>query len=104
MPWAVAFGVPPGAMVAAGMPIPKWMDESGYIGAVLGAPLDVVKCETNNLYVPANAEFVFEGTASITETAEEGRPAHIFDYVLDNLDKYSRSIWRVSWIHLPRGV
>jgi hypothetical protein len=33
-----------------------------------GNALDVVKCETNDLYVPANAEIVLEGTLSITET------------------------------------
>ncbi|OQE31798.1 hypothetical protein PENSTE_c001G02231 [Penicillium steckii] len=72
MPWALCFGVPPAAIMVGGMPIPKWTDEAGFIGALVGNPLDVVKCETNDIRVPANAEFVFEGTVSISETAAEG--------------------------------
>ncbi|KAJ5723158.1 hypothetical protein N7488_001193 [Penicillium malachiteum] len=72
MPWALCFGVPPAAIMVGGMPIPKWTDEAGFIGALVGSPLEVVKCETNDLRVPANAEFVFKGTVLITETAPEG--------------------------------
>src|SRR6266496_2674329 len=31
------------------------------IGAIRGAPVELVKCETNDLYVPASAEIVIEG-------------------------------------------
>lgn len=48
------------------------VSEAGYIGAFTGSSLDIVKCETNDLYVPATSEIVFEGTLSITETAPEG--------------------------------
>lgn len=72
MPWALCFGVPPAAIMVGGMPIPKWTDEAGFIGALIGSPIEVVKCETNDIRVPANAEIVFEGTVSISETAPEG--------------------------------
>lgn len=72
MPWALAFGVPPAAIMAASMPLPEGLSEAEYIGSLVGAPLEVVKCDTNGLYVPANSEIVFEGTCSITETAPEG--------------------------------
>ena len=72
MPWALAFGVPPAALMASGMPLPKWVDESGYIGAVTGHPVEVIKAETNDLMVPAFAELVFEGVVSISKTAPEG--------------------------------
>lgn len=72
MPWALAFGVPPAAIMAASMPLPTGLSEAEYVGSLVGAPLQVVKCETNNLYVPANAEIVFEGTCSITERVPEG--------------------------------
>lgn len=72
MPWALAFGVPPAAIMAASMPLPTGLSEAEYIGSLVGAPLQVVKCDTNNLYVPANAEIVFEGTCSITERVPEG--------------------------------
>ncbi|KAH7187919.1 3-octaprenyl-4-hydroxybenzoate carboxy-lyase-domain-containing protein [Fusarium oxysporum] len=72
MPWALAFGVPPAAIMASSMPLPDGLSEAEYIGSLVGSPLEVVKCETNELYVPANSEIVFEGTCSITETAPEG--------------------------------
>lgn len=62
MPWALCFGVPPAAIMVSGMPIPKWTDESGYVGAISGKPVEVVKCETNDIHVPANAEIVLEGS------------------------------------------
>ncbi|KAF7911963.1 uncharacterized protein EAE98_011720 [Botrytis deweyae] len=81
IPRALAFGVPPAAIMAASMPIPDGITESGYIGAMTDSALDdVVKCETNDLYVPANAEIVFEGTVSITETAPEGPLVNAITY------------------------
>lgn len=62
MPFALCFGVPPAAIMTSGMPIPKWTDESGFVGALSGKPVEVVKCETNDIYVPKNAEIVLEGT------------------------------------------
>jgi UbiD family decarboxylase len=41
------------------------------VGAMTGTSLELVKCETNDLLVPANAEIVFEGTLSITERRPE---------------------------------
>lgn len=81
VPWALAFGVPPAAIMASSMPIPDGVTEAGYVGAMTGCALDVVKCETNDLYVPANAEIVFEGTLSITETGPEGPFGEMHGYV-----------------------
>lgn len=72
MPWALAFGVPPAAIMASSMPLPDGVSEAEYTGALVGNPLELVKCESNALYVPANSEIVFEGTCSITETVPEG--------------------------------
>ena len=72
MPWALAFGVPPAAIMASSMPIPDGVSEAEYVGAMVGKPIELVKCDTNGLYVPATSEIVFEGTLSITETGEEG--------------------------------
>jgi UbiD family decarboxylase len=54
------------------MPVPENVSESEYIGAVTGKPLDLIKCETNDLLVPANSEIIFEGTMSLTERGPEG--------------------------------
>jgi UbiD family decarboxylase len=81
VPWALAFGVPPAAIMAASMPIPDGVSEAEYIGAMTGSALNVVKCDTNDLYVPANSEIVFEGTLSISETAPEGPFGEMHGYV-----------------------
>jgi UbiD family decarboxylase len=72
VPWALAFGVPPAAIMASSMPIPDGVTEAEYVGAMVGQPIELIKCDTNDLYVPANAEIVFEGTLSISETGPEG--------------------------------
>lgn len=71
-PWAFVLGAPPAAIVAAGMPLPAEVSEDGYIGALAGSPVEVVRCETNGLRVPATAEIVLEGFISPDETAPEG--------------------------------
>ncbi|PNP59118.1 hypothetical protein THARTR1_01366 [Trichoderma harzianum] len=72
IPWALAFGVPPTAIMASSMPIPDGVSEAGYVGAIAGEPVKLVKCDTNDLLVPANAEIVLEGTMSTTERQPEG--------------------------------
>ena len=81
MPWALAFGVPPAAIMAASMPLPDGLSEAEYIGCLVGSPLDVIKCDTNDLLVPANSEIVFEGFCSVTETADEGPFGEMHGYV-----------------------
>ncbi|MFZ4834299.1 UbiD family decarboxylase [Rouxiella sp. Mn2063] len=71
-PWAFVLGAPPAAVAVAGMPLPAYISEPGYVGALLGTPIDVVKAETCDLWVPANAEIVIEGEISLDETALEG--------------------------------
>src|SRR5215204_5992354 len=38
-----------------------FMDELEVLGALRGAPVPIVKCVTNDIYVPADAEYVLEG-------------------------------------------
>lgn len=54
------------------MPLPAWVSEADYVGALTGQAVEVVKAETNELLVPANAELVLEGEISLTEQAMEG--------------------------------
>ncbi|KAJ5772758.1 hypothetical protein N7457_007654 [Penicillium paradoxum] len=58
---ALAFGVPPAAIMASSMPIPDGVSEAGYSDAMTGSALELAKCDTNDLYVPATSEIVFEG-------------------------------------------
>lgn len=84
MPWALALGVPPIASLVASMPVPEGVSESEYIGAVTGRPLDLIKCELNDLMVPASSEIVLEGTMSFTKKAPEGPFGDYLAIVFDN--------------------
>ncbi|KAL4976013.1 UbiD decarboxylyase family [Aspergillus desertorum] len=81
VPWALAFGVPPAAIMASSMPIPDGVTEAEYVGAMVGQPIELTKCDTNDLYVPANAEIVFEKTLSITESGPEGPFGEMHGYI-----------------------
>jgi UbiD family decarboxylase len=59
LPVAFIVGSHPIDQVAATLRIP--VDELGLISALRAAPLPVVKCVTNDLRVPADAEYVLEG-------------------------------------------
>jgi 4-hydroxy-3-polyprenylbenzoate decarboxylase len=72
MPFAVCLGVEPAISFVSGMPLPKFVNESDYLGGYFGEPIDVVTCETVPLEVPATSEIVIEGYLSATETTMEG--------------------------------
>jgi UbiD family decarboxylase len=65
LPIAVAIGWEPSLGFCAGSPVPKGICEYDVMGAIRGEPVDLVKCETNDLYVPASAEIVIEGRLSL---------------------------------------
>src|SRR3569623_300253 len=58
---AIAVGVDPACLLASLAIVPIYHVELEIAGALKGAPLDVVKCVTNNVSVPADAEIVLEG-------------------------------------------
>ena len=61
MPIAVAIGWEPSLDFVGGSPVPKGTCEYDVVGAIRGTPVELVKCETVDLYVPAAAEIVIEG-------------------------------------------
>jgi 4-hydroxy-3-polyprenylbenzoate decarboxylase len=72
MPFAIAFGVPPVCLYQGASRIPDWVDEYDAASRMLNGPIEMVKCETNDLLVPATSEIVIEGTVSISEMLAEG--------------------------------
>ncbi|OAP65112.1 hypothetical protein AYL99_01084 [Fonsecaea erecta] len=88
IPWAMAFGVPPAAILASGIGVPEGVSEADFVGAMCGVPLEVVKCETNDLCVPASSEIVMEGTISVTERGPEGPFGEIHGYTFIEPPKY----------------
>src|SRR5450432_1355730 len=65
MPIAVAIGWEPSLGFCAGSPVPKGICEYDVMGAIRGEPVELVKCETSDLYVPASAEIVIEGVLGL---------------------------------------
>ena len=80
-PFALALGCEPAIPFVAGMPLPASINEADFIGGYLGRPIDVVRCETVDLYVPATSEIVIEGTIAPTETAPEGPMGEFAGYL-----------------------
>jgi 4-hydroxy-3-polyprenylbenzoate decarboxylase len=61
LPVAVVVGVLPNLMVASSANLPYGMEELGVAGGLTGEPLEMVRCRTIDLEVPAAAELVIEG-------------------------------------------
>lgn len=69
---AVAIGTAPAITYAATAPMPQGLDEMLLAGFIRGAPVDLVKCRTVDIEVPATAEFVLEGYVDPQEMRTEG--------------------------------
>jgi len=69
---AMVIGAHPLIAFAAGFVAPYGMDELTIAGGLLGDPVRMVKCETVDLEVPADAELVLEGEIYPGERTEEG--------------------------------
>ncbi len=61
LPVAVALGGDPALTYAATAPLPDGIDEWMFGGFLRGRAVDVVRCKTVDLEVPADADFVLEG-------------------------------------------
>lgn len=69
---AVALGGDPAITYAATAPLPKDIDELIFAGFLRKKPVDMVRCKTIGLEVPADAEIVLEGYVNPGETKLEG--------------------------------
>jgi 4-hydroxy-3-polyprenylbenzoate decarboxylase len=98
MPIAVVLGWEPALGFCAGSPVPKGVCEYDVMGAIRGAPVDLVKCETVDLHVPASAEIVLEGYLGLDPATYEmeGPYAEVTGYVAG--DKSPKPTIRVTAI------
>lgn len=60
---------------------PLGSDEYDMVGVFKGKPLELVKCETNDVLVPANAEMIIEGEIPLDDTEPEGPHAEMYGYL-----------------------
>lgn len=72
MPVAVAIGADPATIYAATAPMPRHADELLLAGFIRNHPVTLTRCLTVDLEVPAEAEFVIEGTVDPEEMRIEG--------------------------------
>jgi len=69
---AVAIGTEPALTFSAIVPAPPEVEEFMIAGFLRGKPVEIVKCETVDLEVPASAEIVLEGYVELSEMRSEG--------------------------------
>ncbi len=69
---AIALGVDPMIIMAAATPIPVDLSEWLFAGLYGGSGVKLAKCKTVDLEVPADAEFVLEGTITPGEMLPDG--------------------------------
>ena len=74
MPVSIFLGGDPVFAFAATAPLPDGLDEFLLAGYLRKKSVELVKCETNDLEIPANADFVIEGYVDPTEPLREEGP------------------------------
>lgn len=72
IPVAISLGGDPAVMWCGSAPLPPGIDEFLLAGWLRGKPVELARCITQPLEVPANAEFVIEGYVEPHERAPEG--------------------------------
>jgi UbiD family decarboxylase len=103
-PVAIVLGMDPYLTLATGSPVPP--DEEGQTeyeaaGAWRGKATELVKCETNDLLVPANAEIVLEGEAIPYERTEEGPHGESTGFYGENKQAFVIKINCITHRHQP---
>jgi 4-hydroxy-3-polyprenylbenzoate decarboxylase len=104
---ALVIGPPPVVSYAAVEKVPYGMDEMGLAGGLAGEPIEVVKCKTVDLVVPADTELVIEGKISTDYIEPEGpfgeshghmHPRQMNPYMEVTAITHRRDMILVSWI------
>jgi len=81
MPVAVVIGAEPAVQCSTEMWIPTGRSEAAFAGGLKEDPVDLVPCETSDLFVPATAELVIEGRVLPNERLDEGPFGDYFGYM-----------------------
>lgn len=69
---AVAIGADPAIVYSATAPLPDNIDEMMFAGFLRKKNVELIKCETVDLFVPAHAEIILEGYVDSKERRTEG--------------------------------
>ena len=71
-PVSVALGADPATILAAVTPVPDSLSEFAFAGLLRGTRTELVRCQSNELAVPASAEYILEGYIEPGDEAAEG--------------------------------
>lgn len=93
---AIVIGATPNVMLVGSASIPYGTDELAVAGGIAGEPLEMVRCKTVPLEVPANAEIVIEGVVS-TRTFEPRLAFGEYPGYL-NMERNNRPVMEVTAI------
>jgi len=77
---AFACSCDPSVHLAAATGLPYGQDEYAFAGGLRGAPVELVKCETVDLEVPATAEYVLEGELYYDDQVPIGWHSNVAGY------------------------
>jgi 4-hydroxy-3-polyprenylbenzoate decarboxylase len=72
VPVAVALGTDPATTYSATAPLPPHLDEMVFAGFLRGRSVEMVRCRTVDVEVPASAEIVLEGYVDAADLRPEG--------------------------------
>lgn len=78
---AIAIGVEPISTFCAAAPVPYGVAEVDVIGGMRREPMELIKCESVDLEVPATSEIVIEGEVLRDKTMDEGPFGEYTGYV-----------------------
>jgi len=101
LPVAFAIGVHPAIALGSLAVGSIDEDERAIMGGVLGEPIELVKCETSDLLVPAHAEMVIEGEILPNERTAEGPFGEFTGY---SLGERQREVVKVGAITRRQGA
>ncbi len=96
LPMAVVIGTDPACTLASMSAAPAQVSEVELAGGLRGKPVELVKCETIDLAVPASAEIVLEGEVLPGERRPEGPFGEYWGYFAS--DKAPRPVFHVRCI------
>jgi 4-hydroxy-3-polyprenylbenzoate decarboxylase len=94
MDYAIFMGSAPVTYLVATSGIPYGVNEVDIVGGFRGEPVPLVKCETSDLMVPADAEIVIEGVVQPGEKRAEGPFGEYPGYVVSGV--LERPVFRVK--------
>ena len=93
---ALVIGVDPATLLASQAIVPVGHDELEIAGALRGIALDVVRCKTNQVRVPADAEIVIEGRLLPRTREPEGPFGEFPQYYGERADRHVMQVDAVT--------